>query len=108
MRLLLKQQWKKKMEKWNILQIDLIAEEFKVRKHCYDRLTHGFRSSLASIKKNNAFQNSAHSTIYKKDNFDKIKEYNKTHVIKNENVLQRKFCMRFIILQLVILDTGVS
>ena len=76
--------------------------------HCYDRLTHGFRSSLASIKKNNAFQNSAHSTIYKKDNFDKIKEYNKTHVIKNENVLQRKFCMRFIVLQLVILDTGVK
>ena len=34
----------------------------QIQKHCYDRLTHGFRSSLASVKKNNAFQNSAHCT----------------------------------------------
>ena len=48
------------------------------------------------------------TVLHKRKNSDKSKEYTKTHVIKNENVLQRKFCMRFIILQLVILDTGVS
>ena len=78
-----------------------------VHTHCYHRLTHGFRCLLASIKKDNAFQNSAHSTIYEKDNFDS-KEYTKSHVIKKENVLQQKFCMRFTALQLLILDTGVS
>ena len=48
------------------------------------------------------------TVLHKRKNFDKSKEYTKTHVIKNENVLQQKFCMRFIVLQLVILDTGVS
>ena len=79
-----------------------------VHKHCYHRSTHGFRSSLAPTKKDNAFQDSAHSTIYKKDNFNKSKEYAKSHVIKKESVLQRKFYMRFMVLHLVILDTGVS
>ena len=77
-----------------------------VNKHCYHGLSHRFRSSLASIRNDNDFQNSAHSTIYIYK-IILIKVMN-SHVIKKESVMQRKFYMIFMVLHLVILDAGVS
>ena len=73
-----------------VRDLDLIAGEFKVHKHCYQDFKHGFTSGVASVKKDNTLQNSAHPPIYEKGDFDKVKKFINSHTIEEEQCISMK------------------
>ena len=52
-----------------VRDLDLIAREFKVQKHCYQDFTHRFTSGVASVKKDSTPENFPSPPIYEKRSF---------------------------------------
>lgn len=73
-----------------IRDLDLIAKEFKVHRHCYQQFTHWFISVTASAEKDTALSHSAQVTTYERSDFDKVKEYIKNHIINEGNSIAMK------------------
>ena len=73
-----------------VRDLNIVAREFKVRKHCYHEFTHGFTSGVASIKKDSTPQNSPHPLIYEKDDFDKVKKFINNHIIEEGKYISMK------------------
>ena len=91
-----------------VRDLDLIAREFKVHKNCYQDFTHGATSAVASVKKDSTPQNSPHPYIYEKKISIKLKFIN-NHIIEEGQCISMKILHEiFMVLELVILDTGAS
>ena len=73
-----------------VRDLDLIAGEFKVHKHCYQDFTHVFTSGVGSVKKDSTPQNSPHPPIYEKGDFDKVKKFINSHTIEEEQCISMK------------------
>ena len=73
-----------------VRDLDLIARNFKVHKHCCQDFTHGFTSGVASVKKDSTPQNSPHPPIYEKGDFDKVTKFIYSHIIEEGECISMK------------------
>ena len=73
-----------------VRDLNLIAREFKVHKHCYLDFTHGFTSGAASVKKDSTPQNSPYPPIYEKGDFDEVNKFINNHIIEEGQCISMK------------------